>query len=68
MKVSKNPEDILRRNLLIGLSESKVGRYSMLHENAIWKSGYAHQDTIRLAYMYARWLLYYTQRSDKPCL
>ena len=44
-------DDRLRRHLLIGLNESKVGKYSMYHENAIYTLGYNDPVTIRLAYM-----------------
>ena len=59
MESSFLPEDVLRRHVLIGLTESKVGKYSMLHENAIYRFGYAHKDTIRLAYMYVHRLQYF---------
>jgi RNA-dependent RNA polymerase len=45
-------ENILRRHLLIGLTDSKVGRCSMLHDIAMYMFGYDHEDTIRLAYMF----------------
>ena len=37
--------------LLLGLSDSKVGLYSQFHDNAIYKLGYDHPETVRLAYM-----------------
>jgi RNA-dependent RNA polymerase len=39
------------RIFLLGLVDSKVGLYSKLHDNAIYKDGYDDQETIRLAYM-----------------
>lgn len=41
----------LCRKLLLGLSDSKVGLYSLFHDNAVYRLGYNHPDTIRLAYM-----------------
>jgi hypothetical protein len=43
----------LFRVLLQGLSESRVGLYSNFHEVAIYKYGYDHEKTKRLAYMCA---------------
>lgn len=37
--------------LLLNLNVSQVGLYSTFHENAIWKHGYSHPETVRLAYM-----------------
>lgn len=37
--------------LLSGLSDSKVGSYSVLHESSMFVNGYDHLETIRLAYM-----------------
>ena len=42
-------DDRLRRHLLIGLNESKVGKYSMYHENAIYMHGYNDPVAIHLA-------------------
>ncbi|KAF8971781.1 RNA dependent RNA polymerase-domain-containing protein [Flammula alnicola] len=38
--------------LIANLSESNVGLYSMMHENAIVKYGYGHVHSIRLAYIF----------------
>ena len=37
--------------LLLNLNVSQVGLYSTFHENATWKYGYSHPQTVRLAYM-----------------
>lgn len=53
--MADRPEDasfILRQNLLIGLTESKTGKYSMYNENAMYRFGYGHPETIRLGYMF----------------
>ncbi|KAF8167315.1 RNA dependent RNA polymerase-domain-containing protein [Crassisporium funariophilum] len=39
--------------LIANLSESKVGLYSMFHDNAIVKHGYGNELSIRLAYIFA---------------
>ncbi|GJE86474.1 RNA dependent RNA polymerase [Phanerochaete sordida] len=54
-EMASRPADaalILRRHLLIGLTESKTGKYSMYNENAMYRYGYGHPDTIRLGYMF----------------
>lgn len=38
--------------LLLGLNDSKVGLYSMFHDYAVFKYGYADRKAVRLAYMY----------------
>ncbi|EDR15354.1 uncharacterized protein LACBIDRAFT_301565 [Laccaria bicolor S238N-H82] len=38
--------------LLLNLNVSQVGLYSTFHENAIWKYGYSHPETVRLAYIF----------------
>ncbi|KAJ7238761.1 RNA dependent RNA polymerase-domain-containing protein [Mycena haematopus] len=37
--------------LLNGLCDSKVGLYSYFHDNAIWRYGYGHPNSILMAYM-----------------
>src|SRR5258708_1500737 len=39
--------------LVSNLTDSTVGLYSMMHENACKKFGYDSKESIRLAYMYA---------------
>lgn len=48
-----NAGRILQEGILIGLTHSRVGRYSGFHEFASYVLGYGHKDTVRLAYMYA---------------
>ncbi|KAJ7135312.1 RNA dependent RNA polymerase-domain-containing protein [Mycena filopes] len=38
-------------HLLMGLCDSQVGLYSYFHENAIWKHGYDHPNSILMAYI-----------------
>ncbi|KAF7790007.1 hypothetical protein EIP86_000955 [Pleurotus ostreatoroseus] len=42
----------LQKHLLQGLCDSPVGLYSMYHENCIYRLGYDHADTIRIAHMF----------------
>ena len=37
--------------LLSGLRDRKIGKYSTLHDNAVFVYGYDHPETLRLAYM-----------------
>jgi hypothetical protein len=41
-----------QQKVLAGLKDSKVGRYSHQHDTAIYRYGYDHPSTIRLAYMF----------------
>ncbi|THH01293.1 hypothetical protein EW026_g1385 [Hermanssonia centrifuga] len=41
----------LRSQLLIGLSDTKVGIYSLYHEKSIYTLGYDHDSSIRTAFM-----------------
>ncbi|KAG2159731.1 RNA dependent RNA polymerase-domain-containing protein [Suillus bovinus] len=61
LKYSHPPDDLsenfhkntLRSFLLGGLRDiSSVGKYSNLHDVAVYTLGYAHKETIRLAYMF----------------
>ncbi|KAI0341433.1 hypothetical protein BDW22DRAFT_303425 [Trametopsis cervina] len=38
--------------LLTGLAETRMGLYSMFHENAIYEFGYGHPKTVRNAFMF----------------
>ncbi|KAI5121840.1 hypothetical protein M0805_003273 [Coniferiporia weirii] len=42
----------LYKKLLLGLSDSKVGLYSMFHDNAVYYLGYDSPEAVRLAYMF----------------
>lgn len=37
--------------LLLGLADTKVGLYSIFHDNAVYKLGYGSEEAIRMAYM-----------------
>lgn len=41
----------LSQELLLGLQDSKVGLYSTFHESSVFRRGYDHPTTVRLAYM-----------------
>lgn len=44
-------EQLLVNRLLSGLLDTKVGLYSIFHENAMYYKGYKDPETIRLAFM-----------------
>ncbi|KAF7340978.1 RNA-dependent RNA polymerase [Mycena sanguinolenta] len=49
-----SPEDsqlAFQEYLLKGLRDSQVGLYSYFHENAIWRHGYGHVESIKMAYI-----------------
>lgn len=46
-----DPSAVLRRHLLTGLTQSKVGIYSKYHDAAMYMFGYAHEKTLRIAHM-----------------
>lgn len=47
-----------QEHLLMGLCDSQVGLYSYFHDNAIWKHGYNHPNSILMAYMYVPHILF----------
>ena len=47
----RQASEALLEHLIANLNESQVGLYSMMHENATVAHGYAHAESIRLAYM-----------------
>ena len=38
--------------LLLGLVDTKIGRYSIMHDTSVYLNGYSHPTTIELAYKY----------------
>ena len=54
MLASKKAErsTILQRHLVSGVSVSRTGLYSMFHDIAMYKYGYDHENTLRIALMY----------------
>ena len=42
----------LAHHLLIGLADHKIGLYSRMHENAVYRFGYADPRVTRLAHKY----------------
>lgn len=42
----------LQKVLLLGLADTKVGLYSIFHDNVVYRLGYASEEAIRMAYMY----------------
>ncbi|KAJ7146508.1 RNA dependent RNA polymerase-domain-containing protein [Mycena epipterygia] len=50
----KSPKDSQRafqEYLLAGLRQTQVGLYSYFHDNAIWRHGYSHPNSILMAYI-----------------
>ncbi|KAJ6601026.1 RNA dependent RNA polymerase-domain-containing protein [Mycena vulgaris] len=50
----KSPEESERafqEHLLVGLRDNQVGLYSFFHDNAIWRHGYNHPNSILMAYI-----------------
>jgi RNA-dependent RNA polymerase len=45
------PHRDLQKVLLLGLADTKVGLYSIFHDNAVYKLGYASEEAVRMAYM-----------------
>jgi RNA-dependent RNA polymerase len=43
--------------MLRSLENANVGTYNKYHANAAYTKGYSHPETVRLAYMYAHFLL-----------
>jgi hypothetical protein len=41
----------------MSLRDSQVGLYSYFHDNAIWRHGYNHPNSISMAYMYVPYFL-----------
>ncbi|KAF7322443.1 RNA-dependent RNA polymerase [Mycena chlorophos] len=44
-------QQAFQKELLSGLTDSKVGLYSTFHDNAIYEFGYNHENAILMAYM-----------------
>lgn len=38
--------------LLLGLVDTRIGRYSIMHDTSVYLNGYSHPTTIELAYKY----------------
>lgn len=38
--------------LLLGLVDTRIGRYSIMHDTSVYLNGYSHLKTIELAYKY----------------
>lgn len=53
------PDDLqseVSSTMLLGLFDARVGQYSILHDSATYVLGYDHLTTVRLAYLYVRFL------------
>ncbi|KAJ7631701.1 RNA dependent RNA polymerase-domain-containing protein [Mycena polygramma] len=50
-KSSGDAQLAFQEHLLLGLRESQVGLYSYFHDNAIWRHGYNHPNSILMAYI-----------------
>ncbi|KAJ6479270.1 RNA dependent RNA polymerase-domain-containing protein [Mycena vitilis] len=50
-KSSEDAQLTFQEHLLLGLRESQVGLYSYFHDNAIWRHGYNHPNSILMAYI-----------------
>lgn len=51
LQSTREAQEAFQDTLISNLSESRVGLYSMMHENACIRHGYDSQQAIRLAYM-----------------
>lgn len=38
--------------LLLGLIDTRIGRYSIMHDTSVYINGYSHEMTIEMAYKY----------------
>jgi hypothetical protein len=47
---STSQRDLQKVNLL-GLADTKVGLYSIFHDNVVYKLGYGSEEAVRMAYM-----------------